>query len=100
MNAALRVSLFGLLVLILPEPACFAGVRHFTFLYEAPTSAPGSFELENSLTWKRTTNPERADEIDFRHELEIGVTNKFQVSIYLADWFYQNDSAHSGFAYS
>jgi len=28
------------------------------------------------------------------------VTDKFQVSIYLADWFYESDREHSGFAYS
>jgi hypothetical protein len=100
MKTALHVSLFLWLIGALPEPACFAGVRHFTFLYEAPTSAPGSVELENSLTWKRTNDPARADQLDFRHELEIGVTNKFQVSVYLADWFYQNESEHSGFGYS
>ena len=79
---------------------CFGGVRHFTFLYEAPTSAPGSFELENWVTWARTTNPEHSDQVAFRHEIEIGVTDRLQASIYLADWFYENDPAHSGFTYS
>lgn len=78
----------------------FGGVRHFTFLYEAPTSARGSVELENWVTWKRTTDPERFDQVDFRHEIEFGVTDRFQVSVYLADWFYETDREHSGFAYS
>ncbi len=85
---------------ILPAFSCFAGARHFTYLYEAPTSAPGSFELENWVTWARTTNPEHSDQVAFRHEIEIGVTDRLQASIYLADWFYQNDPAHSGFIYS
>ena len=79
---------------------CFSGVRHFTFLYEAPTSAPESLELENWITWKRMTGPDRSDAVDFRHELEYGVTDKLQVSLYLADWFYKNQREHSGFAYS
>ena len=79
---------------------CFSGVRHFTFLYEAPTSAPESLELETWTTWKRTTGPDRSDAVDFRHELEYGVTDKLQVSVYLADWFYENQREHSGFAYS
>jgi hypothetical protein len=61
-------------------PACFAGVRHFGFVYEAPTSAPGSFELENWITSKD------ADQVAFRHEIEIGLTDHFQASIYFADW--------------
>ncbi len=85
-------------ILALSPSISFSGVRHFTFLYEAPTSARGSLELENWVTWKRTTD--RSDEVDFRHELEYGVTDKFQVSVYLADWFYESNQKHSGFAYS
>lgn len=74
----------GLLILLisaLPAPSSFAGARHFTFLYEAPTSLPGSVEMENWVTWGRTTNPERADQINFRHEFEIGITDRLQASI-------------------
>ena len=98
---AIRRSPFLVLMLsILPAVSAFASARHFTFLYEAPTSAPGSFELEDWVTWQRTTDPARSSEIAFRHEIEIGVTDKFQVSIYLADWFYTSDQDHSGFKYS
>ena len=38
--------------------------------------------------------------MDFRHEIEYGVTDTFQASIYLADWFYETDCGHSGFVYS
>jgi hypothetical protein len=79
---------------------CFGGVRHFTFIYEAPTSAQGSIESENWVTWRRTTDPARVDQVDFRHELEFGVTDKLQASVYLADWNYASDSEKSGFAYS
>jgi len=41
-----------------------------------------------------------SDAVDFRHELEYGVTDKLQVSVYLADWFYENQPEHSSFAYS
>jgi hypothetical protein len=89
-----------LLMSILPALSVFGGVRHFTYLYEAQTSAPGSIEMENSITWSRGSNPDRSDQVDFRHELEFGVTDRFQASVYVADWFYQNDSEHSGFSYS
>ncbi len=84
---------------ILPGFDAFGGVRHFGFLYEAPTSAPGSFELENWMTWKRTTDPEHADELAFRHEIEIGVTDRFQVSVYFADWAYSSDDHESSVEY-
>jgi hypothetical protein len=79
---------------------CFAGVRHFTFLYEATTSAPRSVEMENSITWGRGSNPERTDQVDFRHEFEFGVTQNFQASVYVADWFYASNPTNSGFRYS
>ncbi len=56
--------------------------------------------MENWITWKRVTGPGSSDEVDFRHEIEYGVTDKFQVSLYLADWFYVSGRDRSGFNYS
>src|SRR5260370_40705223 len=63
-----RLCLACILFLTVSPWTSFGGVRHFTFLYEAPTSARGSLELENWVTWQRITNPDRSDEVDFRHE--------------------------------
>ena len=52
------------------------------------------------MTWKRITGPASSDKVDFRHEIEYGVTDKFQVSLYLADWFYVASRDRSGFGYS
>ena len=98
MKPALRVGIF--VAAILSALSSFGGARHFTFLYEANTSAPGSLELENWVTWRRATGPGRFDQVDFRHELEYGVTDKLQASIYLADWFYKSDPEQSGTTYS
>jgi hypothetical protein len=95
-----KLRLACILILAFSPSISFGGVRHFTFLYEAPTSARGSLELENWVTWKQITGPDRSGEVDFRQELEYGVTDKFQVSVYLADWFYESNKEHSGFAYS
>ena len=48
---------------ILPAVSGFAGARHFTFVYDTTTSAPGSVELENWVTWRRTTDPGRFDHL-------------------------------------
>ena len=96
----LRRSVLLILLLILPAIAAVAGVRHFGYVYEAVTSAPGSLDIENWVTWSRTSNPQRADQVDFRHEFEFGVTENFQASLYVADWFYASDPQHSGFSYS
>jgi len=81
-----RVRNFVLLVLLaLPATAALAGVRHFGYVYEAVTTAPGSLDIENWVTWSRTSNPQRADEVDFRHEFEFGVTENSHASLYVAE---------------
>lgn len=95
-----RLAVQVLLVAIWPGTAAVAGARHFGYIYEAVTSAPGSVDVENWITWTRASNPQRADEVDFRHEFEFGITDKFQASVYVADWFYAADPEHSGFTYS
>ena len=95
-----RKLLLCVLLLGLSLSISLGGVRRFTFLYEANTSAAGSLELETSITWQRAAGPGRFDHIDFRHEVEYGITDRFQASIYLADWSYENAREHSGFAYS
>ena len=84
-----------LLFLFFNLETCFAGARHFTFLYEAPTAAPGSFELENYAT--AIIGSAKFAGIDFRHELEIGLTDHLQGSIYFANWHY--DGGEGGVQY-
>ena len=91
------------LLAIWPAAAALAGARHFTYLYEAPTSAPGSVELENTITWGRMTDSgAHLDDIAFREELEIGITEHFQLGLYPLDWSYQNANKtdDDGFSYN
>jgi hypothetical protein len=99
-QARLGGNLLSILLLMLPATAVLSGVRHFGYVYEAVTSAPGSLDVENWVTWSHTSNPQRVDEVDFRHEFEFGITENLQASLYLADWFYAADRQHSGFTYS
>jgi hypothetical protein len=102
-NLTRKFTLLILFLSMLPTTAALAGARHFTFLYEAPTSAPGSVELENTITWARTTDcAARLDEVGFREELEIGITDHFQLGLYPLDWSYHNanNSDDNGFSYN
>ena len=77
----------------------FADARHFTYVYETAPSSPGEVEIENWVTWKSVDG---SDRIDFRHELEFGITRHLQAAIYLADWNYHDGSSEraSGFSYN
>jgi hypothetical protein len=102
-NLTRKFTLLILFLSMLPTTAALAGARHFTFLYEAPTSAPGSVELENTITWARTTDcAARLDEVGFREELEIGIMDHFQLGLYPLDWSYHNanNSDDNGFSYN
>ena len=97
--AGLQPAVFILLIapaLLLCQTSGFAGARHFTFLYEAPTAAPGSFEIENYATTQFANGFTGAN---FRHELEIGITDHFQASIYLANWNYTRRGGDRGAHY-
>ena len=95
-----RIAVFCALGLAIATFNTVAGVRHFTYLYEAPTSPPGGFEIENWVTWLHTTNPEHSDELAFRHEIEFGLTDRFQASIYFADWSYSHSHNDSDLTFS
>ncbi|PYI94078.1 MAG: hypothetical protein DME97_04200 [Verrucomicrobia bacterium] len=79
----------SLLLPILAAASAFAGSRRFTYVYEVTTSPPGDVEVENWITWKTRRPDDRGfDQVEFRHELEFGITDKFQAAIYIADWNY------------
>jgi hypothetical protein len=81
-------------VLSILATTAFAGVRHFTFLYEAPTSPPGSVELENTVTWQHGSS---WNDVFVREELEIGFTDRLQLGLYPLDW---SDHSDGGLEYN
>jgi len=93
-NFIRRFTVPVLLLAAWPSTAALGGVRHFTFLYEAPTSPPGSVELENTITFAHGSD---FNEVFIREELEIGITDRFQLGIYPLDWSHQSDD---GFHYN
>ncbi|HEX4639636.1 MAG TPA: hypothetical protein VH170_09125 [Chthoniobacterales bacterium] len=79
----------SILILSIFATSALAGVRHFTFLYEAPTSPPGSVELENTVTWQHGSS---WNDVFIREELEIGITDRLQLGIYPLDWSHHSDA--------
>jgi hypothetical protein len=97
LTATQRILFCTVALMALLPPATFAGSRRFTYVYEVTTSPPGDVEIENWVTWKTRKPDDRGfDQIDFRHELEFGITDKFQAAIYLADWNYHRGNSAGG----
>ena len=73
-----------------------AGERRFTYSYEATTAPKNSVELETWVTWKaRRGDGGNANQFDFRHELEIGLTDRLQLGLYLSDWTIKESGGHT-----
>lgn len=82
-----KILLTFALILSFAPIVAYAGARRFTDVYEATTAAPGAFEIENWITWKTERDGDsRFRQLDFRHEVEFGITDRLQMSIYAADW--------------
>jgi hypothetical protein len=64
--------------------------RRFAFTYETTTTPKGAFEFENQITWKHIGVPGdgHTDLFQFRHEFEYGVTDRFQLALYVFNWQY------------
>lgn len=85
-----------LLLLLLAPVIAEAGARRFTYVYESTTGRAGSFDVENWVTFEaHTPNDHDSREVAFRHELEFGVTDHLQASVYLADWQYERGEGTS-----
>ena len=79
----------------------FADPRHFTYVYEATIEEPGEVELETWTTWQTRKPADHGfEEADFRHEIEFGITNTLQASVYLADWSYVRSKKSDQVAFS
>jgi hypothetical protein len=79
----------AVVVAALTDPA-EAADRRFTFVYEATTHPAGSLEYEQWLTWRTDTAADASfDRVDFRHELELGISDRLQLGLYLSDWRWQ-----------
>ncbi len=80
---------------LLPATAT-AGQRRFAFTYEATTAAKGSLEMENWVTWQaRRGSGSNSNEFDFRHELELGLTEHLELGLYLSDWSITRSGGHT-----
>lgn len=84
-------------VLTIGASSAKADPRTFLFSYEATTMPAGTHEIENWATWKsRTEDDHSFNRFEFRHELEFGVTDRLQMSIYLSDWQYEHSHEDNG----
>jgi hypothetical protein len=88
---------FAVAVLLLITPIAWADPRPFTFTYDTYPEGKGNLEYEQYVRYRGNSQAERgATRFDFQHEFEFGVADNFDVSLYLADWRYEDSSERHG----
>jgi hypothetical protein len=85
--------LVPVICLCLIAPA-LADPRPFTFTTDAYPMGKGEWEYEQWVTYSGTDT----DRYDFRHELEFGITDNFDLAVYFLEWRHQ-DGAEDEFEY-
>jgi hypothetical protein len=92
-----RVSLQAIGAAVALASIAEASSRRFKYSYETTTMAAGAMELESWVTWKtnQASDPD-FERFDIRHEFEYGVSDRFQLALYFADWRYEKSSGQSG----
>ncbi len=74
-----------------------ADPRPFTFTYDTYPVGKGNFEYEQWITWQAHKEDDTSyDRIDFRHEFEFGITDNFDLAVYLPNWYYEDSKEFSG----
>src|SRR5436190_19060106 len=77
-----------------------ADPRPFTFNYDTYAVGKGNAEYEQWITSKTRTDEDHSySRFDFRHEIEYGLADNFDISIYFANWRYENTDSHTGTHY-
>jgi hypothetical protein len=73
----------ALLVLVLLPSSAFAGEGLFSRVYTTETVPKGHFELEQTVRDRAERAYGSYNALDFRSEIEYGVTDEFQAALYL-----------------
>jgi hypothetical protein len=72
------------------SPSAQSEDRIYSYLYPTTTAAKGEWECEHWFTYSAFNSMGR---FDFRHEIEYGVTDRFQLGLSLANWRYEHPHA-------
>jgi hypothetical protein len=91
---------FTSLILSVLTCATSADPRPWTFTYDTYSAGKGNFEFEQWVTWETHKQDEKGfDRIRFREEFEYGITDNFDIAIYLPNWNYEDSNERKGTRY-
>jgi len=78
----------------------YADPRPWTFTYDTYSEGKGNAEFEQWVTWNTHKSTEHGyDLFQFREEIEYGLTDNFDISIYAPSWNYEDSKDRKGTRY-
>lgn len=94
-----RVCILGLAAFALAS-AVHADPRPWTFVTDLYPEGKGNIEFEHYTTWETHKKHEKGfDSFQFTEEIELGIAENFDISIYLANWNYEDSRDRKGSRY-
>jgi hypothetical protein len=92
-----KILIPSVLVALSVASAAHADPRPFTFSNDTYPMGKGDWEYEQWVTWRANKeNESDYQRFDFRHEFEYGVTDNFDIAVYLPTWRYEDSEDFSG----
>lgn len=96
---AFRASAFAAALVVFATVAQ-ADPRPFSFSSDTYPMGKGDFEFEQWATWKHRTDEDAGfNRIDFREEFEFGITDNFDLGVYLPSWRYEDSDSNDGVSF-
>jgi hypothetical protein len=84
-------------VLVVSATFAKADPRPFAYTYDLYNEGKGVVEYEQWMTWKTHKGEDHGfDSFEFRHEIEIGITDNFDLSFYVPSWHYEDSKEFKG----
>ncbi|MEA2735150.1 MAG: hypothetical protein QOE14_1601 [Humisphaera sp.] len=88
-----RLIGFSTIVLLVATSVASADPRPFAFTNDTYPVGKGNWEYEQWATLKQSGDE---NVVQFRHELEFGVADNFDLAFYLPNWSYESTDGHDG----
>lgn len=74
-----------------------ADPRPWTFVYDTYSEGKGNWEFEQWVTWQTHKQEEKGfDRFQFREEIEVGITDYFDLAVYVPTWNYEDSRERKG----
>lgn len=90
---SLMIRSFACFIVLLSASIASADPRPFTFTTDAYPMGKGAWEYEQWITFSgHKENDTDFSRFDFRHELEFGLTDNFDLAFYFLEWRYQQNA--------